>query len=103
MSIAGYSNLTGVDYSAASIQLAKSIAARRELPHPVSFVAGDIFEGIEGVSVREWGLVLDKGTYDAICLSDETRDGKSLASLYPASVARLLPVGGLFLITSCER
>lgn len=46
--------------------------------------------------------MMDKGTYDAICLSDEEREGKRIGELYPLAVSRLVQKGGYFLITSCE-
>ncbi|GAA5825137.1 hypothetical protein JCM11251_006114 [Rhodosporidiobolus azoricus] len=124
---AGYTSLTGVDYSSLSIELAQSILSARlaavsssdddeadndapslASPPPRFFVADilDIGLGkdVEGVTGKgeQWDLVTDKGTYDAVCLSDETRDGQSLRELYVATVSRLLPKDGLFLITSCN-
>ena len=51
---------------------------------------------------EHWDLITDKGTYDAVCLSDETKEGRRLQDLYVESVAKLLQKGGIFLITSCE-
>ncbi|GAA6028702.1 hypothetical protein JCM8097_007354 [Rhodosporidiobolus ruineniae] len=113
-STAGYTSLTGVDYSPLSIELAQNILTARTssedsdlaTPPPRFFVA-DILDvaldkPVEGVAGEKWDLITDKGTYDAVCLSDETRDGKSLRELYVASVAKLLQKDGLFLITSCN-
>ena len=44
-------------------------------------------------------LVVDKGTLDAIGLA---ADGDAARTKYAATVARLLPRGGLFVITSCN-
>ncbi len=44
-------------------------------------------------------LVVDKGTLDAIGLA---ADGAAARLRYAATVARLLPRGGLLLITSCN-
>ncbi len=44
-------------------------------------------------------LVVDKGTLDAIGLAT---DGAAARLRYAATVARLLPRGGLLLITSCN-
>lgn len=145
-SAAGYTSLTGVDYSPLSVQLAQSILDRRlsaappvatagstttgqedgegedgegeddsgfELsqpqlanPPPKFFVA-DILDvalgnAVSGVSGERWDLITDKGTYDAVCLSDEAREGKRLQDLYVESIAELLEKGGIFLITSCN-
>ncbi|KAK4046924.1 Protein-lysine N-methyltransferase efm4 [Microbotryomycetes sp. JL201] len=102
---AGYSDLTGVDYSAPSTILAQNIARSRKLESSPTFVTGDILDSsatISGVTDRQWKLITDKGTMDAICLSDEERDGQRIGQLYPAAISRLLEVGGIFLITSCN-
>jgi SAM-dependent methyltransferase len=115
-SSAGYTSLTGVDYSTSSIELARSILSARLAAssspstddnddEPRFFVA-DVLDvaldkDVEGVTGEKWDLVTDKGTYDAVCLADETKDGRSLRELYIASVSKLLQKDGLFLITSC--
>ncbi|KAK4156705.1 methyltransferase domain-containing protein [Chaetomidium leptoderma] len=50
-----------------------------------------------------WDLVLDKGTFDAISLSDE-RDGhdRRICEGYGERVLQLLRTGGIFLVTSCN-
>ncbi|GAA5895398.1 class I SAM-dependent methyltransferase [Sporobolomyces salmoneus] len=133
-SSAGYTSLTGVDYSPLSIQLAQSILESRlsastttasaaaqdddsededhhEQPTlsspPPNFFTADILEvaldkPVSGVTGETWDLITDKGTYDAVCLSDETREGKRLQDLYVESIAKLLQKGGIFLITSCN-
>jgi len=52
----------------------------------------------------KWDLVLDKGTFDALALSNEVVDGNGrLPSIvYPERIARLVREGGFFLITSCN-
>ncbi|GAA5908788.1 hypothetical protein JCM6882_008207 [Rhodosporidiobolus microsporus] len=125
-SAAGYTSLIGVDYSSLSIELAQSILTARlsaasssteddddEAPSlaspPPSFFVADMLDVAVGKTVEHvnaegehWDLITDKGTYDAVCLSDETREGKSLRELYVATVSRLLQKDGLFLITSCN-
>ncbi|BGP25774.1 Protein-lysine N-methyltransferase efm4 [Rhodotorula toruloides] len=113
-SSAGYTSLTGLDYSPLSIELANNILTARTSANdndlaspPPRFFTADILnvaEGkeVEGVTGERWDLITDKGTYDAVCLSDEVRSGKGLRELYVNSVAKLLPKGGLFLITSCN-
>jgi hypothetical protein len=132
-SSAGYTSLTGVDYSSLSIQLAQSILESRlsasssvststspseeedEVDRsqltlsdsPPKFFVADILEvaldkHVSGVTGEKWDLITDKGTYDAVCLSDETRDGKRLQDLYVGAISKLLEKGAIFLITSCE-
>ncbi|WVF65954.1 hypothetical protein IAT40_000692 [Kwoniella sp. CBS 6097] len=54
---------------------------------------------------EKWDLVLDKGTYDALCLSDEgieEEGGRLPSQVYPEKIAKLVENGGFFLITSCN-
>ena len=53
---------------------------------------------------EQWDLVLDKGTFDALCLSSEEIPGtrKLPSRVYPEQVARLVKEGGYFLVTSCN-
>jgi SAM-dependent methyltransferase len=96
--------LLGIDYSPASIKLARRIHAST----PISFETWDVLRGpyapiLTGNQEPGWDVVLDKGTFDAICLSDE-RDaaGRRVCEDYPARVRRLVKIGGLLLITSCN-
>jgi len=47
---------------------------------------------------------LDKGTFDAICLSDEKDEqGRRICEGYKDRIAALVkPHGGLFIVTSCN-
>ncbi|KAM3563839.1 hypothetical protein ARSEF4850_002138 [Beauveria asiatica] len=101
--------LYGVDYSAHSIRLASRIAASRALPGvaPIVFTEWDLLSGpplSTILPVQTVDVVLDKGTFDAISLSDATdpSSGRRVCEGYKARVLPLLPVGGLFLITSCN-
>ncbi|OAA58798.1 hypothetical protein ISF_06581 [Cordyceps fumosorosea ARSEF 2679] len=104
--------LAGVDYSAHSIRLASQIAAAASTQEPPSsfairFVECDLLHGPPLSSLlpapNTFDVVLDKGTFDAISLSDATDDrDRRACEGYRARVLPLLPVGGLFLITSCN-
>ncbi|KAK7463549.1 Protein-lysine N-methyltransferase efm4, variant 2 [Stygiomarasmius scandens] len=107
---AGYSqkSLSGVDYSPDAVKLSKAIAATREM-RDIQFNVCDflnqdppVLPKVTGDTLRNWDLLLDKGTYDAIALGVKDEEGNSPASRYPARVARLLKPGGIFLITSCN-
>ncbi|KAI9619213.1 hypothetical protein H4Q26_011894 [Puccinia striiformis f. sp. tritici PST-130] len=53
--------------------------------------------------LKGWDLITDKGTFDAICLSEDTIDGRKLEFVYPEKILDLLvKPGGIFLITSCN-
>ncbi|KAL1838597.1 hypothetical protein VTJ49DRAFT_2493 [Mycothermus thermophilus] len=51
-----------------------------------------------------WDLVLDKGTFDAVSLSDEIdpATGRRVFEGYAGRVLALLREGGLFVVTSCN-
>lgn len=107
-------HLTGIDYSAGSVALSRSVekARRIELEGDEpddSTVNHFTAEWRQGDLLRDtydevWDLVLDKGTYDALCLSQELveGDGRLPSQVYPERIARLVQEGGFFLITSCN-
>lgn len=100
-------HLTGIDYSEDSIALSKRIedARRASLETPcdtvVEWRVGDLLNDSYD---ETWDLVMDKGTYDALSLSDEVVNGtgKLPSLLYPEKIAQLVKEGGSFLITSCN-
>ncbi|KAL2753623.1 hypothetical protein ACRALDRAFT_1082863 [Sodiomyces alcalophilus JCM 7366] len=143
--------MLGVDYSAASVALARQVSEKRkerrgddeddddeemdddvvadapskgqgdgngekeeeededEIP-PVEFAEWDVLRGplevaLNGAQEKTgWDVVLDKGTFDAVCLSPEqdAQTGRRVCEGYRARVLRLLRPGGLFLVTSCN-
>lgn len=100
----------GVDYSEKSVALARQVA-REEGPgaEDVEFAVWDVLdapyapEPLSGAQREGWDVVLDKGTFDAISLS-EKRDnqGRRICEGYKERVVRLVRPGGLFLVTSCN-
>ncbi|KAJ2456196.1 Protein-lysine N-methyltransferase efm4 [Coemansia sp. RSA 2336] len=105
----GYTNLTGTDYSPQAIALAESIAASRSVADKIAFRKQDFLDPDEVASVagsEKFDVVLDKGTYDAICLkpsdADDSHVDQQAIDVYPASVASSLKDAGVFLITSCN-
>lgn len=112
--------LLGVDYSEASVSLARSVVGEEAGDDseadadevPITFTVWDMLQGSasdlvqDGQSAACWDLVLDKGTFDAISLgnstSEEAADGPSVEVQYRAQVLNLLRPGGRFLITSCN-
>jgi hypothetical protein len=109
-------HLTGIDYSPSAVTLSSSIHSTRlrtledendeeenGILNPVEVVwkTGDLLKDDLG---ETWDLVLDKGTFDALCLSDEVveGDGRLPSQVYPERIARLVTEGGFFLITSCN-
>jgi SAM-dependent methyltransferase len=97
--------MLGVDYSGKSVQLAKDIRASKGDEYAdIQFEEWDLL----GEGPGEWlrggfDVVLDKGTFDAICLSRETdAQGRRICEGYREKVEPLLKPGGRFLITSCN-
>jgi len=98
--------MVGVDYSAQSIQLANEILARKDASSSASveFHEWDILSSAPGSWLNAgFDVVLDKGTFDAICLSQETdAQGRRICESYREKVEPLVKSGGRFLITSCN-
>ena len=96
--------MLGVDYSKKAVELAQEIARQRGLGEEVEFACVDVVRG----DVTQWAgegfdVVLDKGTFDAISLSDEElEDGRRLAEGYAEKIAQTVKVGKWFIITSCN-
>ncbi|XP_061915254.1 EEF1A lysine methyltransferase 2 isoform X1 [Entelurus aequoreus] len=91
----GFRNLTGIDYSAASVQLAKSVLQAEDLTH-VSIKEVDFCGGqLEGFDV-----CIDKGTFDAISLNPDR--SRQVTHLYLQALKGAVKDGGVFSITSCN-
>lgn len=98
--------MVGVDYSAQSVRLAEEIKASKGAE--VEDVQFREFDILKGEAEAEWlgegfDVVLDKGTFDAISLSEE-KDARErrVAEGYREAVEKLVKRGGRFLITSCN-
>ena len=99
LSKAGWSDVTGVDYSPGAVDLARKIASQQDCE--VTFSTLDILD--TGLVSAEFSgrfkIVIDKGTFDAVSLSESSvRDRER----YVESVAAMLQTEGIFLITSCN-
>ncbi|XP_021891324.1 EEF1A lysine methyltransferase 2 [Carica papaya] len=91
----GFSDLTGIDYSEGAIDLAKRLADRDGFSN-INFLVDDV---LETKLERQFKLVMDKGTLDAIGLHP---DGTIKRIMYWDSVSKLVAPGGLLVITSCN-
>ncbi|KAI9812132.1 MAG: hypothetical protein M1827_004798 [Pycnora praestabilis] len=116
--------MLGVDYSAASVDLARSIAREKGLNSDrddgeeeegeekmgdrVEFVKWDIMRDSPtllgpGSQPTTFDVVLDKGTFDAISLSEEIdAHGRRICEGYRSKVESLVREGGYLLVTSCN-
>ena len=95
--------MLGVDYSAPSVELAKSLAVSKGL-EGIDFAYWNIMQDPQPEEWRDgFDVVLDKGTFDAISLSNETNEhGKRVCEGYRERVEKLLKSNGYFLVTSCN-
>lgn len=97
--------MVGLDYSAQSVTLATTIRdAKEEAYHDISFREWDVFaQGSVDWAGAGFDVVLDKGTFDAICLAQDTDEqGRRICEQYREKVEPLVKKGGRFLITSCN-
>jgi len=97
--------LCGIDYSAGSVQLARSVSAARGGDN-ISFHLCDFLKddppklpSMLQEANTDWDLIMDKGTFDAIGLMEKDSNGMTPTDGYPPKIGRLLKLGGYFLIT----
>nr|VDD63628.1 unnamed protein product [Brassica oleracea] len=91
----GFSDLTGTDYSEGAVELSQHLSQRDGFPN-IRFMVDDIL----GTKLeRQFKLVMDKGTLDAIGLHP---DGPVKRVMYWDSVSKLVAPGGILVITSCN-
>jgi SAM-dependent methyltransferase len=101
--------LLGVDYSQKSVEFARRIAQDKGLEREVEFCWWDIMTQdpagvvLEGNNEAGWDVVFDKGTFDAISLSEEKdANGRRICEGYKERAVPLVKEGGIFLVTSCN-
>ncbi|CAG9816385.1 unnamed protein product [Phaedon cochleariae] len=89
----GYRNLIGLDYSENAIDLARKIAEKQNLS--IEFMTCDVLKGLPD----KYEVVHDKGTYDAISLSENPKEQREK---YIETVHHSLDEMGVLIITSCN-
>ncbi|KAF7948979.1 hypothetical protein EAE96_008157 [Botrytis aclada] len=110
--------MMGVDYSERSIEFAKRIAKDKlesgeeqanKQANEIEFITWDIMKEdpspkvLNGEQAKGWDIVLDKGTFDAISLSEEVdANGKRIFEGYKEKVLALVRTGGVAVVTSCN-
>ncbi|KAH6633704.1 methyltransferase domain-containing protein [Boeremia exigua] len=97
--------MVGVDYAPQSVRLAEEIrGSKGEEYADIGFYEWDLLGQEPGAWVGAgFDVVLDKGTFDAICLAQETdAQGRRICEGYREKVEGLIKKGGRFLITSCN-
>lgn len=101
----GFSSLTGIDYSQAAVSLATKVA-RDKSANTINYYLADISSPKDHhgdcpqIFGRTFDLCIDKGTYDAVCLSPDDSREKRLN--YAKNILRILSYNGIFVITSCN-
>ncbi|KXS17621.1 S-adenosyl-L-methionine-dependent methyltransferase [Gonapodya prolifera JEL478] len=110
---AGFLDLVGVDYSENAVTLASEVLSGTELPEgsKISYHVLDLTLDVDAKGEKSlspefrgtFDVAMDKGTYDAICLNPEIREGEeALRDRYFHVVGAVLKPDGQFLITSCN-
>ena len=104
--------MVGTDYSTKSIEFARQVAENKGLGKgsegEVEFAEWDILKSdpselLTREQTQGWDVVLDKGTFDAISLSDEKdAQGRRIVEGYKERIVPLMKKGGRLLITSCN-
>jgi SAM-dependent methyltransferase len=97
--------MVGVDYSTESVRLAEAIRDTKGADYgDIALHEWDILSQEPGAWLDGgFDVVLDKGTFDAICLSQDTdAAGRRVCEGYRERVEPLVRPGGRFLITSCN-
>ncbi|XP_065359677.1 EEF1A lysine methyltransferase 2 [Calliphora vicina] len=94
----GYTNLLGVDYSPKAVELAQSIAKDQDLK--IDYKVADLMNVESCKDLGQFGVVHDKGTYDAISLCPD--NPKEKRELYMESVRNIMTEESMFIITSCN-
>ena len=99
----------GIDYSAHAIQLARTLAAAQTSSRPrcatLGFQQHDMLSRtLPPYLQTPFDVVLDKGTFDAISLSDDrdALDGRHACEVYAERVVRVVRPGGWLVVTSCN-
>lgn len=97
----GYKNLTGADYSANAVELSKRIAADQNMN--ITYEVLDLLNANdirEKLGDKQFNVVHDKGTYDAISLHPENSTEKRLK--YIEHLYNLTSDAGLLILSSCN-
>lgn len=94
--------MVGVDYSLASIELAKRILDRSNLQHQLQFHHWDILSNSPCPVNVDFDVVLDKGTFDAISLMAHQSGSEHPCRVYRLRVEGLMRRDGFLIVTSCN-
>jgi len=93
----GFTNITGVDYCQEAIELARKVSLENDVE--VTYEVGNILARDSDCLQKTYKVVTDKGTYDAISLSDTAKEDKEA---YLLNTSKILAEDGFLVITSCN-
>ncbi|KAA8904448.1 hypothetical protein TRICI_005498 [Trichomonascus ciferrii] len=94
--------MLGIDYSEPSVEFARMVAQNEE-HEDIHFQQADFLtDGTWNKDNQKWDIVMDKGTLDAIALSDAKYEGKTGVERYPEMVRQFIKDSGSLLVTSCN-
>lgn len=103
----GFDHIIGMDYSDAACQLAEALA-EKECISCIKYKTGDLLSP-DSVESLDADIVVDKGTFDAICLGslDEIPENCStksefFAHVYARSLRKMAKSKHTLIITSCN-
>ncbi|GBM88585.1 EEF1A lysine methyltransferase 2 [Araneus ventricosus] len=96
----GFENLTGVDYSEEAIQLAQKITDSKNVKANLKTL--DFLNPSDQTKFcsKDFHVIIDKGTYDAICLDVEHIEEKRRQYIH--QILNLLSSDGYFILFSCN-
>ena len=99
--------MIGVDYSEASVRLARRIAAQRQYQEDDAAVPSFEHWDLLQSPPRDWlrdgfDVVLDKGTFDAISLMTYENSSQHPCEIYRRKVTPLVKRGKFLFVTSCN-
>lgn len=100
----GFKRLTGLDYSHDAIVLSKKIASSLDNGSLISYHQEDILkdESEDNSSIEKFEVIIDKGTFDAICLNPTVTDIQSLVQKYVCYISKRMHTSSHFIICSCN-
>lgn len=97
----GYENLTGTDYSENAIELSKRIATDQNMDITYEILnLLNMNEITQKFGDKQFDIVHDKGTYDAISLHPD--NSKEKRSTYIQNLYNLTSDSGLLILSSCN-
>nr|CAD2168475.1 unnamed protein product [Meloidogyne enterolobii] len=89
LSNCGFMNLFGIDYSNKAIELAKNISSKNCSNTKIKFLLANISEDkLESELKGKFDILLDKGTFDAISLTNKS-DRENHLKFYQQNICQL--------------